>query len=134
MEACVAPLICLVEISHERSKASATSFPRTQKKVIRLRKLADELNEVSALSLTDTSKLTNIITLLNFTEACDKAIQEDAASNIMGSALPWRSGLQSRRLEKKAAPRAVGVQSWGLANIQLSGLSSLEREVRCVIS
>ena len=52
----------------------------------------------------------------------------------MGSALPWRSSLQSRRLENKAARRAVGVLSWGLANIQLSGLSSLEREVRCVIS
>jgi len=54
-------------------------FLALKEKAIRFRnKLADELNEVSALSLTDASRLTNIITLQNFIEACDKAIQEDA--------------------------------------------------------
>jgi hypothetical protein len=41
-------------------------------------KLADELNETPALTLTDMSRLTNFTALQNFIDACDKAIQEGA--------------------------------------------------------
>ena len=60
-------------------KPELPTFLALKEKAIRFRnKLADELNDVSALSLTDASRLTNIVALQNFIEACDKAIQEDA--------------------------------------------------------
>jgi len=54
-------------------------FLALKEKATRFRnKLADELNDVPALSLADASRLTNITALQNFIEACDKVIQEDA--------------------------------------------------------
>jgi hypothetical protein len=60
-------------------KREVPAFLAPKEKAIRFRnKRADELNEVSTLSLTDASRIANITALQNFIEACDKAIQEDA--------------------------------------------------------
>jgi hypothetical protein len=54
-------------------------FLALKEKAVRFRdKLADELNEATALTLTDMSRLNNFTAMQNFIEACDKAIQEDA--------------------------------------------------------
>jgi hypothetical protein len=54
-------------------------FLALKEKAVRFRdKLADELNEAKALTLTDMSRLNNFTAMQNFIEACDKAIQEDA--------------------------------------------------------
>jgi hypothetical protein len=60
-------------------KTELPVFLALKEKAIRFRdKLADELNEVPTLSLTDMSRLIHITAVQNFIDACDKAIQEDA--------------------------------------------------------
>lgn len=50
-----------------------------KEKAVRFRdKLANDLNEVPELTLTDMSRIANLTAMQNFIDACDRAIQEDA--------------------------------------------------------
>jgi hypothetical protein len=68
-----------MDISMNDAKTELPVFLTLKEKAVRFRdKLADELNEATALTLTDMSRLNNFTAMQNFIEACDKAIQEDA--------------------------------------------------------
>jgi hypothetical protein len=69
----------LEDIPMNDTKTEQPVFLALKEKAVRFRdKLADELNETPALTLTDMSRLTNFTALQNFIDACDKAIQEGA--------------------------------------------------------
>lgn len=55
------------------------AFLALKEKAVRFRdKFADTLNDSPEFAVVDIPRLTNLVAVQNFIDACDKAIQEDA--------------------------------------------------------